>query len=169
MTTLDELLALLPDNTSGEISAADLRTVTSELWYQPLVHAEAVDTQVHDNLPAAGVFTALPAGSKSSMDLSIEAGAPRSCLFTLSAFVDSGVNANAVELALDLSGATVVAAGAKPAQVLRVGGKQYVEATVSLTYVQDLNPGTTTISLMYTAGLAGASVANTALTGVTLG
>lgn len=30
--TLDELLALLPDNTTGDISAADLRTVVTELW-----------------------------------------------------------------------------------------------------------------------------------------
>jgi|SRR5262245_10127514 len=30
--TLDELLALLPDNTTGEISAADLRTVVSDLY-----------------------------------------------------------------------------------------------------------------------------------------
>lgn len=29
--TLDEMLALLPDNTSGDISAADLRTVVTEL------------------------------------------------------------------------------------------------------------------------------------------
>ena len=32
MTTLDDLLALLPDNTTGEISAADLRTVVTGLW-----------------------------------------------------------------------------------------------------------------------------------------
>jgi hypothetical protein len=30
--TLDELLALLPDNSTGEIDADDLRTVTSALW-----------------------------------------------------------------------------------------------------------------------------------------
>jgi hypothetical protein len=30
--TLDELLALLPDNTSGEITAADLRTIVTELY-----------------------------------------------------------------------------------------------------------------------------------------
>lgn len=32
--TLDELLALLPDNTTGEIDAADLRTIVTELWSQ---------------------------------------------------------------------------------------------------------------------------------------
>ena len=30
--TLEELLALLPDNTTGEIDAADLRTVVTELF-----------------------------------------------------------------------------------------------------------------------------------------
>lgn len=30
--TLDDLLALLPDNTTGEIDAADLRDVVSALW-----------------------------------------------------------------------------------------------------------------------------------------
>jgi hypothetical protein len=30
--TLDELLALLPDNTTGEIAAADMRTIVTELW-----------------------------------------------------------------------------------------------------------------------------------------
>jgi hypothetical protein len=29
---LDELLALLPDNTTGEIDAADLRTIVTDLW-----------------------------------------------------------------------------------------------------------------------------------------
>lgn len=32
MTTLAELLALLPDNTTGEISAEDMRTVVSGIW-----------------------------------------------------------------------------------------------------------------------------------------
>lgn len=32
MLTLDELLTLLPDNSSGEISAQDLRDVTTALW-----------------------------------------------------------------------------------------------------------------------------------------
>lgn len=32
MATLDDLLALLPDNSSGAIDADDLRTIVSELW-----------------------------------------------------------------------------------------------------------------------------------------
>lgn len=34
MATLDELLALLPDNDTGEIDAVDLRTIVTELWNQ---------------------------------------------------------------------------------------------------------------------------------------
>ena len=30
--TLDDLLALLPDNTTGAISAADMRTIVTELY-----------------------------------------------------------------------------------------------------------------------------------------
>ena len=33
--TLEEILALLPDNTTGDIDAADLRTVVTELWNKP--------------------------------------------------------------------------------------------------------------------------------------
>jgi hypothetical protein len=32
--TLDDLLALLPDNDTGAIDAADLRTIVTELWQQ---------------------------------------------------------------------------------------------------------------------------------------
>lgn len=35
MTTLDDLLALLPDNSTGEISAGDMRNVTTGLWDHP--------------------------------------------------------------------------------------------------------------------------------------
>lgn len=32
MTTLDDLLALLPDNSTGDIAPENLRTITTELW-----------------------------------------------------------------------------------------------------------------------------------------
>lgn len=35
--SLDDLLALLPDNTTGEISAADLRAVVTGLWGRVIV------------------------------------------------------------------------------------------------------------------------------------
>lgn len=43
--TLDDLLALLPDNSSGQISAADLRTVVTELWAQARQAAETLAYQ----------------------------------------------------------------------------------------------------------------------------
>lgn len=36
-TTLEELLAYLPDNTAGDISAADLRTVVTGLWGRTVI------------------------------------------------------------------------------------------------------------------------------------
>lgn len=41
MTTLDDLLALLPDNTSGDISAADLRTIVTELYNDANTRSES--------------------------------------------------------------------------------------------------------------------------------
>src|SRR5262245_60262982 len=43
--TLDELLALLPDNTTGEIDAADLRTIVTELFNK----TAAVQTEADAN------------------------------------------------------------------------------------------------------------------------
>jgi hypothetical protein len=51
--TLADLLALLPDNRSGEISAADLREVVTGLWeYTAQVQAALSDVVV-TGLPAA--------------------------------------------------------------------------------------------------------------------
>jgi hypothetical protein len=36
-TTLDDLLALLPDNDTGAIDAADLRTAVTALWYKSAI------------------------------------------------------------------------------------------------------------------------------------
>jgi hypothetical protein len=44
VTTLQDLLGLLPDNTSGDISAADMRSVVTELWNR--ITSEADDQQV---------------------------------------------------------------------------------------------------------------------------
>src|SRR5262245_11244469 len=54
--TLDELLALLPDNTTGEIDAADLRTVVTELFNATAaVQTEADSTLTMANANAAAV------------------------------------------------------------------------------------------------------------------
>lgn len=57
-TTLADLLALLPDNASGEIDAADLRQVVTGLWGVPYVGQVASD----------GVMVGGPAGWTSSLD-----------------------------------------------------------------------------------------------------
>lgn len=46
--TLAELLALLPDNTTGDIGADDMRTVTTELYNQPpaILHSNLLATKV---------------------------------------------------------------------------------------------------------------------------
>lgn len=57
-TTLDDLLALLPDNQTGAITAADLREVVTGLWSQPYVGQVASD----------GTFVGGPAGWTSTLD-----------------------------------------------------------------------------------------------------
>lgn len=52
-TTLDDLLALLPDNTSGQISAADMRQIVSVLWGKGSLGGQ---------LTADGTVEYLPAG-----------------------------------------------------------------------------------------------------------
>ena len=66
------------------------------------------------------------------------------------------VNNNQIQLGLDVSGATTVPVGSKPEQVLLVGGKQQVQSTVEVTYIQHLAAGTSNIALEYTAQVAGA-------------
>lgn len=41
--TLEELLALLPDNTTGQIDAADLRTIVTELFDKTATLAAVVE------------------------------------------------------------------------------------------------------------------------------
>lgn len=50
MTALDDLLALFPDNTSGAISAADLRTAITALWDR----VTTVQTRPYDITSSAG-------------------------------------------------------------------------------------------------------------------
>jgi hypothetical protein len=57
-TTLDALLALLPDNQTGAISAADLRDVVTGLWGVPYVGQVASD----------GTLVGGPPGWSSSLD-----------------------------------------------------------------------------------------------------
>jgi hypothetical protein len=52
--TLDDLLVLLPDNTTGDIGADDLRTIVTELWNQ---------SRQYGNLYAFKWDTTVPPGS----------------------------------------------------------------------------------------------------------
>lgn len=55
MATLAELLALLPDNTTGEIDAVDLRTIVTELWAEGV--GGAVDSILFDVAAVPGDHT----------------------------------------------------------------------------------------------------------------
>lgn len=48
--TLEELLALLPDNGTGEISAADMRTIVTELYS----YTTTVQTALNDGAVQTG-------------------------------------------------------------------------------------------------------------------
>jgi hypothetical protein len=54
MSTLDELLALLPDNTTGKIDAADLRTIVTELWDRQFVYNSYSWQYSNSALPPTG-------------------------------------------------------------------------------------------------------------------
>lgn len=166
--TLPELLALLPDNTVGDIGADDLRTIITELYNDAMVppsFQKGVRLGPFAGLPMSAVFAPLP-GPSASVPLVLTQ--PHNVLMVLSAYLDSGVNNNDVVLALDLSGATAIPAGTNPEETLRVGGKQYVESTLSISYVQAFNVGTTTMDVKYTATVAGASISDVAVTMVAL-
>jgi hypothetical protein len=158
--TLDELLALLPDNTAGEIGADDMRTITTELYNKGALFATGT---VAGPLALGAAAAWTPLGTP--RDFTLAADHP--CLLILSAYLDTAVNNNAVELALALTGATVVPP--QDHQRLRAGAKQTVDVTLSISYVQALAAGTTTIAAQYKAAVGGGSVENLTLTAVALG
>jgi hypothetical protein len=145
--TLDEMLALLADNTTGDITPADLRSIVTDLYNSSHPPYENVVNQGPANLVANAAWTPVPGTAPFSFTL------PDATVieFVVSLKVDTlGAN-NQVQLALDLSGATIVAVGSKPEQVLWIGGKQQVQATMEVSFIQAMSAGTTVISLMYTA------------------
>jgi hypothetical protein len=159
-TTLADLLALLPDNTTGEITPADMRTIVTELWNGSHPPVWNIVNQGPFVLAAHAAWTDLapPVTGVVTLD------DPTTAQFCLSLNVDTlGAN-NAVQLGLDLSGATVVPVGSKPEQVLWIGGKQPVQATVEVTFLQALAAGTTNLAIRYTAQAA-ANVTALALIG----
>jgi len=88
--------------------------------------------------------------------------------FVLSLNVDSVANNNQIQVGLDMSGATTVAVGSKPEQVLLIGGKQQVQATLEVTFIQALAAGTTNLALKYTAQVAGGLLSAMAVIATTI-
>jgi hypothetical protein len=161
---LQDLLALFPDNVNGDISAADLRTAITDL-YTPALLQRGVNLGPF-TLPAAPAFVPLPAPGPVTASVTSDVTIPLEII--LSAYVDTGSNNNDVRLALDFSGATVEAAGSQPQRVIRLGGKSLVAATVTISFIESLLVGTTTVQVMYQASLVGATVSNIALSAVSL-
>src|SRR6516162_4287994 len=151
MASLDDLLALLPDNTTGDISPADMRTIVTELYNDANPPFANVVNQGPATLAAAGTWTPVPGTSSYPFTLAEN----QDVMFVLSLNVDSAVNSNQIQVGLDLSGATVVPVGSKPEQVLLVGSKQQVQARLEVTFIQKMNAGTTNLALKYTAQVAG--------------
>jgi hypothetical protein len=149
--TLDDLLALLPDNTSGMISPADMRTIVTELYTDANPPYANVVNQGPATLAVAAGWTAVPGTSAYPFTVDDVTDVQ----FVLSLNVDSMANNNQIQVGLDLTGATVVPVGSKPEQVLLVGGKQQVQARLEVTFIAHLAAGTTNIALKYTAQVAG--------------
>ena len=144
---LNELLALFPDNTTGQISPADLRTAITELYNDANPPYANVVNQGPANLVANAAWTVVPGTNP----FAYTAPEDQDLEFVLSLNADTlGAN-NAVQVGLDLTAATVVPVGSKPEQVLWIGGKQQVQATAEVTFIQHLVAGTTNIQLKYSA------------------
>jgi hypothetical protein len=145
--TLDELLALLPDNSTGQISAADMRTIVTELYNDANPKFANVVNQGPATLANNAAFTPVPGTNPFPFTLDSD----QDVEFVLSLNIDTLAANNAVQVGLDMTGATVVAVGSKPEQVLWIGGKQQVQATVEVTFIQRIKAGTTNMALKYTA------------------
>ena len=97
MATLDELLALLPDNTTGEISAEDMREVVTGLWDETELAVKTVNDLPPDetgNVETPEGITLLPAGSEPPV------GSPPG----IYAFIPSGVPEVFASISYDTEG-----------------------------------------------------------------
>jgi hypothetical protein len=149
--TLDEMLALLPDNTTGQISPADLRAIVTDLYTGP-VYNNYPGPWI--SLPAAASYTSLPTPLTLTIPLAID----RPLLVTLTAYIDTAVNNNEVALSFAYTGATVSPAGSEIWRNMRLGAKVATQSSQCHTWVQLLNAGETVAELKYTAEQAGASI-----------
>lgn len=67
MATLEELLALMPDNDTGEISAEDMRTVTTGVWEETELAVKSVNGSLPDpsgNVETPEGITLIPEGTE---------------------------------------------------------------------------------------------------------
>jgi hypothetical protein len=144
---LDDMLALLPDNTTGAITPADMRAIVTELYNDANPAYTNIVNQGPANLVNNAAWTPVPGTNPfaytNSEDQDLE--------LVISLNIDTMGANNAVQVGLDLTGTNVIGVGSKPEQVLWVGGKQAVQATVEVTYIQHLLAGTTNFQLKYTA------------------
>jgi len=161
---LADLLALLPDNTTGDISPADLRTIVTALYNDANPPYANVVNQGPATLAVAAAWTAVPGTAPYAFSLDDAADVQ----FVVSLNVDSVANNNQIQVGLDMTGATTVAVGSKPEQVLLVGGKQQVQARLEVTFVAALAAGVTNIALKYTAQVAGGQLSAMAVQAVTV-
>ena len=160
--TLDDLLALLPDNTTGAISPADMRTIVTELYNDANPAYLNVVNQGPATLAVNAAFVAVPGTTTHPFTLEDA----QDVQFIVSLNVDTQSTNNSVQVGLDLTGATVVPVGSKPEQVLWIGGKQQVQSTLEITFLQRLAAGTTNIQLKYTAQAAATLTAMAAIAAV---
>ena len=161
---LADLLALLPDNTTGDISPADMRTIVTALYNDANPPYANVVNQGPATLALAATWTAVPGTAPYAITLDEAADVQ----FVVSLNVDSVANNNQIQVGLDMTGATTVAVGSKPEQVLLVGGKQQVQARLEVTFVAALAAGVTNIALKYTAQVAGGQLSAMAVQAVTV-
>ena len=160
--SLSDLIALLPDNTTGAITAGNMRTIVTEL-YTP-TPTKGVAAGPFSNLPIATTFASLPAPGPVTASLTLDEAT--TILVFLGAYIDSGANNNVVDLGLDLSGATVIAVGSKLEEVIQVGGKSWIQMSLQVVFAEPFAVGTTNFDVRYKATVAGANISNIALMAV---
>lgn len=166
--TLDELLALLPDNTIGDIGADDLRTIVTDLY--TAAHGVDYVSRVHQGpftLPSSSTFVPLPAPGPVAGTITLTDD--RVMLVVLSANIDTMSTNNQVEMGINFGGATDIPVGNNPEQVLWCGGKQPVQSTLEVTFVQVFSAGITDLDVRYKAQANGAEVTALAIFAVVLG
>jgi hypothetical protein len=144
---LNDMLALLPDNTTGAITPADMRAIVTELYNDANPKYTNVVNQGPANLVTNAAWTAVP-GTNPFAYVSTE---DQDLELVISLNIDTMAANNAVQVGLDATGTNVIPVGSKPEQVLWVGGKQPVQARLEVTFIQHLLAGTTNFQLKYTA------------------